>query len=282
MIRKQIICLAIVLASISIHSSNVFSDAEEKFHQTYPVASDASVDVENRNGKVYICMWDKDYVDVFALKRTKEDRDELDKITIQVNTNGVLRIRTVYPDKRDEEDSFFKRIFSWRNNSYPQVTVDYTIKLPRTVSLRRAEVRNGCLELHSTQGETTVYTRNGSIVLDDVDRCVEAETRNGEITIIRGTRIKTIRTRNGDIHAILSEMNDNNSSFTSRNGSVNLNVPPDINACIDLQTRNGNISTKKISLLLDTVSKQHVIGKLGAGGKTISVVTRNGNISMNY
>ena len=173
--RKMTIYLSIILVATTFLSPTAHSFAEEEFHRTYTIDPGTRVEFENRNGKVYICSWDKDYVDVFAVKQTEGDRDELDRVTIEVNTNGFLEIKTVY-EKNDnsEKDSFFRRIFGIGSNTIPQVTVDYTIKLPVTAFLRNANIRNGSIEIHDTRGDMTVHSRNGKIFLDNADECIEA------------------------------------------------------------------------------------------------------------
>ncbi|MBT4483058.1 MAG: DUF4097 family beta strand repeat protein [Candidatus Latescibacteria bacterium] len=295
--RKLTIYLSAILIPFTFLLSEAFSDAREEFHRTYNVKSGTEVEFANRNGKVDIRSWDKDYVDVYALKRTKRNQDELDLVTIEVNNNGVLEIKTVF-EKYPEKDTFFKRLFGWRHQTSPEVTVDYTIKLPTTVLLSKALIRNGSIEIDGTRGDTIVRSRNGSIIINNVDQCIEAEarngnisitsgtvigkvkTRNGNITINNGTGMENVQTRNGSIEVSLLDKRFGNTCFSTRNGSVVLYLSPDMNAGIELQTRDGKITTEGISLMLDKITKKHIVGTLGSGGNAISVKTRNGRISL--
>ena len=278
--RKVIICLALIFISVIFLSQDAFSDAEEVFHQTYTVETDTEVEVSNVNGTIDISAWDEDYVDVHALKRTREDRDELDLVTIEVNTNGIMEIKTVI-QKRTEEDSFLSRIFGKIYRRSPKVTVEYTIKLPRSVILSRASTTNGNVEVYGTRGDSYVKTTNGDIAVEDTDGLIDAKSTNGRISITGGALTKNARTTNGSIEASLSDNFIDGSSISTTNGSIDLYLSPGINADIELRTVNGKISAGSFRMVVDTISKRQFVGTLGSGGKKITVRTVNGSISLN-
>ncbi len=293
---KLIIYLAIIIAAFSLSAPKSYSDEEEEFHKTYTVNAGTDVEVNNINGEINISTWDGNNVDIQALKRTKEDKDELDKVTIEVNLNEILEIKTVYR-KPAEEDSFFRRIFDWGGNS-PKVSVDFTIKLPVSAILSKAVSVNGNVSIHGTHGDTVTKTINGSINVDNTDGLVEAKTTNGNISVTGGATVrdaKTINgsisisdgaligqaeTINGSIKASLLKNRIENTNISTVNGSVDLYLSPDINADISLKTANGKISTESFLMKVNTISKREFIGTLGSGGQTISVRTVNGSINL--
>jgi len=278
--RKVIICFALIFISVLFLSQNVYSDAEEEFHQTYTVEADTEVEVSNVNGIINISAWDEDYVDVRALKRTREDKDELDLVTIEVNTNDIMEIKTVV-QKRTEEDSFFSRIFGEIYRRSPKVTVDYTIKLPESVILSRASTTNGDIEVYGTHGDSYVKTTNGSITVEGTDGLIDAKSTNGSITITNGALTKNARTTNGNIEASISNNFVDGTGISTTNGSIDLYLSPDINADIELRTVNGKISAGGFRMVVDTISKREFVGTLGSGGKRITARTINGSISLN-
>ena len=54
--------------------------AQEEFRETYKLKSGSPLSVENTNGSISVTVWDKDYVDVYAVKKTRKDEDELKKV----------------------------------------------------------------------------------------------------------------------------------------------------------------------------------------------------------
>lgn len=279
--RKVIICFALIFISVLFFSQNVYSDAEEEFHQTYTVKAGTEVEVSNIIGKIDISAWDEDYVDVRALKRTREDRDELDLVTIGINTNDILEIKTVVQKRKEEEDSFFSRILGKIYYRTPKVTVDYTIKLPASVILNRASTTNGNIEIFGTRGDSYIKTTNGDIAVEGTEGLIDAKSTNGRISITGGALTKNARTTNGSIEASLSDNFIDGSSISTTNGSIDLYLSPGINADIELRTVNGKISAGSFRMVVDTISKREFVGTLGSGGKRITARTVNGSISLN-
>ena len=275
--RKLAIYLAFIIIAFLFPAPEAYPDAEEEFHQTYTVDAGTEVEVNNVTGEINISTWDADYVDVRALKRTKEDRDELDLVTIEVTLNEILKIETINR-KPAEEDSFFKRMFGWSRS--PKVSVDFTIKLPGSVILSEAGSVNGNVKIYGTQGDTFVKTTNGSIIVDNTDGFIEAKTTNGNISVTGGATVSEAKTTNGSINASLPKNRIENTNISTVNGSVDLYLSPDINANISLKTVNGKISAGGFLMTVETISKREFIGTLGSGGETISVRTVNGSISL--
>ena len=63
------------------------------------------------------------------------------------------------------------------------------------------------------------------------------------------------------------------------NGSIRLNVSPDINANLNIRTANGRITT---NLPVDTTraTRRRVEGTLGDGGSTLRLKTVNGSVTL--
>jgi DUF4097 and DUF4098 domain-containing protein YvlB len=251
----------------------------EEYFKTFPLQDGGTVRVENVNGKVEISAWDEKIAEVRAVKRTRKGRDELSRATIEVNTANGLEIRTVYQKRNTGEDTFISRMFgSVRTN--PQVSVDYTIRIPRTAPLTRVVTVNGSIILRETHGSTVINTTNGTISADGVDLIEKAETTNGDVSL-SGTMVRSARTVNGSISARVSADIPDAMDFSTVNGSVSLALPPGANANVELKTVNGRISVPDgLTLGQGTISTRRVSGKLGTGGRTISAETINGSISL--
>src|SRR5262245_22501799 len=70
------------------------SDEREEFHQTYPLPANGRVSVENLNGAVQIKVWDRDAVQVDAIKHAYR-RERLAEVKIDVSTTAEsIRIKT--------------------------------------------------------------------------------------------------------------------------------------------------------------------------------------------
>ena len=73
-------------------------EIRQEFHQTYPFSPTGRINVENLNGEVRIAVWDRNDVQVDAVKRAYK-QERIDEAKIEVNAGAeAIRIRTDYPD----------------------------------------------------------------------------------------------------------------------------------------------------------------------------------------
>ena len=277
---KAAIYLAVILIAVLFLSTEALSNAEEEFHQTYKVEADTEVEVKNINGDVHISGWDEDYVDVRALKRTKRGQRELDMVTIEVHIDDVMKIETVHGKRSQDDDTFFKRVFGGMGMSSPKVTVEYTIRIPESVILGKANTLNGNVKLNGTRGDTIIQSVNGNIIAEKTKGLIEAKTTNGDINITGDAGVREARTINGNIKVSIPDDGNDDIRISSVNGSIDVYLSPDIDAELELKTTNGRISARDFRITLDTISSRRFAGTLGSGGKTISVRTTNGSINL--
>jgi DUF4097 and DUF4098 domain-containing protein YvlB len=269
------------LAAVLILGAGGATAAEytEEYLKTFPLRDGAQVRVENVNGKVEISAWDEKHAEVRAVKRTRKSRDELARATIEVSTANGLEIRTVFQKGNTSGETFISRMVgSVRTN--PQVSVDYTIRIPRASLLSRVETVNGSIILRETKGSPVIGTTNGIISAENVDRIEKAETTNGDVSV-SGTTIRTAKTVNGSISARVTAALSDDMDFSTVNGSVSITLPPAANANVELKTVNGRISVPDgLTLGQGTISTRRVSGRIGSGGRGISADTINGSISL--
>ena len=233
----------------------------EEFLMTYTVDAGTTLQVDNFNGAVNIHKWDKDVVEVYALKQTRYGRGELKNVDIEVSTGGVMTIET-------------KRL-----TQNPRVSVNYEIKVPGDVIVDRVKTSNGVVGLDGTSGDARATTSNGAIDIRNVDGYVSADTSNGKINIAGTTGVMEARTSNG---AIIVEIPDINRDLTIRtsNGAVSVYLPADLNADIEMRTSNGRVSIHDVTVTVSESSKNNFKGKIGSGGNRIYIETSNGAIDV--
>jgi len=236
------------------------SDEREEFHQTYPLPATGRVSVENLNGAVQIKVWDRDAVQVDAVKRAYR-RERLDEAKIDVSTTGEsIRIKTVYPDY----DQNFNDDEKGRYNN-PAI-VDYTITVPRKARLESIELVNGSLNIDGAEGPVKASCVNGRLV---------ARGLMGE------TKLSTV---NGNLEATFTQLGDAGIiSLGSVNGNLNLTIPSDSNAIVKASTVHGPITN---DFGLDVQHGEYVghelYGQIGKGGTRIKLDNVNGGISVKH
>jgi hypothetical protein len=216
-----------------------------EFTRTFPLSADGSFELNNVNGTVRIEAWDKEEVEVRALKTTPDSAALLDLVTIDIDAKpDALSISTHYPQEEGVE-----------------VAVDYVIHVPRHAQLNHISNINGTLRVVSAESVGELHTVNGNIEVYEGGGNVHAHTINGNVYL----ELKTP----GDSRGASAE---------TTNGSVLLAIPSDLPADLEARCMNGNFSTELPLVIRGADQPRTVHGRLGHGGTPIHLSTVNGAI----
>jgi DUF4097 and DUF4098 domain-containing protein YvlB len=251
---------AAALAGRVVASDDVADEVTEEFHQTYPLAADGRVSLENLNGSVHIGVWDRNEVEVYATKRAYR-RERLAEATIDIMaTADTIRIRTRYP----ERNQTFTDDERGRQNN-PAV-VDYKLTVPRKARLQTVELINGSLDVAGVEGDVSASSVNGAL---------SAEGLMGE------AKLSTV---NGKLEARFTSLDATKPiSLGSVNGSVVLVIPSDANAELRASTVHGEINNDfGLSVEHGEYVGHELYGQLGTGGPRIKLGNVNGAISIKH
>lgn len=275
---KQCLLTGTLLAAVTLLANPVLS-AEKEFHQTYSLREGESVSVKNVNGSVTVKTGSGSGVDVFAVIKSNKGQSVIDRCSIEVSTDGGLRIETKYDSECGEDDTFFKRLFGG-NISKSKANVEYTITVPEYALIGRVSTTNGSVTSEGTHGDATFSSTNGNITIDHLDGRVEAHTTNGNLNLSGEATVVRGRTTNGSIKATLPETLEENIDLSTTNGSVSVTMSTATDAVVDLATTNGGIDASGFTMTLENSSKRHLRGRIGDGGPHVSIRTTNGGVRL--
>lgn len=194
---RTALSFTVILAAMCVSVCGAFCDVTEEFHKTFFLNAGSPVRVDNISGRVKISTWDRKYADVRAIKRMHGGRDDLKQVGIEVDADEKLYIRTVF-HRGGKDNSFFSRLFG-DFGSGMNVSVDYTITLPRTALLEKVATTSADIEIRDTRGATTAQTVSGSVRLVNTAGPVDLKTTSGDIEMTGGV-VSSVRTVSGDIH----------------------------------------------------------------------------------
>ena len=240
---RFLFCLVLLI----LFSPFVFAATEERVtRQTFELNEQGTVELSNVNGDVTIRGWDKKQVDMKATKRGPSDY--LDEIKIEIDAApDRLTIETKYPRRRRETN----------------VSVEYELMVPKHARLDSITNVNGAIDVSGVQGEIRINTVNGSAEMDGTASSVEAETVNGNIT------------------AKWSEFPaDGAVKMRTVNGSLELELPSNVNANVKASSMNGSIHTDFPITVQGRFLSRKLEGKIGGGGSSIDLSTINGAIDI--
>lgn len=215
------------------------------FSQTYPLHAGGSFDLQNVNGTVDVQGWDRDEVEIHAVKTARQKLSDLERVSIEVTAKpDSVSVTTRYPQSEGVE-----------------VSVEYTVHVPHAAHVEH------------------IGTVNGSLRVSGVDEIRDLHTVNGNIEVYEGGGNVHARTTNGNVRlelAHLRELGDTRAETT--NGSVLLAVPAGTQADLEAQCLNGDFRSELPLVLQGTLRRREVHGRLGNGGPPIHLHTVNGGI----
>jgi DUF4097 and DUF4098 domain-containing protein YvlB len=244
---------ALLTFALAAHAADHRGSMTEEFHQTYTIAGNGRVELDNINGDVHISTWDRSEVKVDAIKYA-DSKEKLDEAKIEVDSGkDYLSIRTRYPDHNN----------NWGSNNNP-ASVEYTLTVPRTINLDEIKLINGELDVAGVTGEVRASCINGRL---------EAQDLSGR------AKLSTI---NGKLDAKFAQLGGQSVELNSVNGSLELTIPSDSNADIEANTVSGNISND-FGLHVNRHMVGHDLrGQLGNGGTRIELHNVNGHIEVRH
>jgi DUF4097 and DUF4098 domain-containing protein YvlB len=235
-------------------------ELREEFHQTYPLAANGRVSLENLNGAARITVWDRNEVQVNAAKRAYR-QDRLNEAKVEVSsTPDAIRIETTYPRHNMNFTNQEKGRY------YNPATVEYSITVPRQARLESIDMVNGSLEIDGVEGDVNASTVNGALTV----RGLKGEAK--------------LNTVNGALEAVFAQLDPTKTlSLGSVNGNLVMIIPSDSNAVVRAETLSGSISN---DFGLDTQDGEYVghslYGQIGSGGPRIKLGNVNGGISIKH
>jgi len=240
-----ILCVAAVALAAAPYS--------EAFDQTYDIAADGRVSLENVNGGVVVNVWDRNAVRVQATKEA-DSREDLEKLRIEVgsSTSGV-RIVTRMP----ENDGLW-------GSHHQHLSVEYTLTVPRGASLDKVDLVNGSLTISGLTGLLRAELVNGDVKATALAGSIDLDTVNGAV------EVELDKVGSGQRLAL-----------ESVNGSVELRLPASASADVRAETVNGGIANDfGLEVIKHEDAGKELAGAIGGGGADILLETVNGRIRL--
>src|SRR6266567_611060 len=219
--------------------------SSKDFNQSYPLQPGGTFELQNVNGTVEVQGWDRDEVEIHAVKTAKQRESDLDRVSIEVDARpDAISIATRYPQ-----------------NEGVEVAVEYTIRVPHGARVEHIGTVNGTLRVAGVEIVEDLHTVNGNIEVFEAGGNVHAHTTNG------------------NVHLELAHLPDKTGATAeTTNGSLVLAVPSDLQADVEARCLNGNFFSELPITMASSQRPREMHGKLGHGGAPIHLRTVNGGI----
>lgn len=221
---------------------------EQVFVRTYKLPAGGHFQLDNVNGSVKVEGWDKDEVEVRAVKTGESDPQELDRVKIEIQSQpGEVDVHTLYPQDEGAD-----------------VAVEYEVHVPNRVLLN------------------CIGTINGSVRVSGIDGSGDLRSVNGDVEVTSSSGRFSAKTTNGDLHLDLRKVQgDAPMNLETVNGSVYLGLPHDAHAQFAVRSMNGEFQSDiPVTSTVAAPGSRGFRGRLGRGGALISMRTVNGGIRL--
>lgn len=217
--------------------------------------------LENINGEVEVTQGSGRTAEIVVTKTVKRGDGDLVKAIMEDTDNGV-RVCTIYLNRDRNRNSCkgSNNIDSRRGDRF-EVEMHYVVRLPAGVRL-------------------DAETVNGGIRLSGLDAPARAETVNGSINF-DGSSASELTTVNGSIRGVFSRANwEGTLKIETVNGGVDLTFPASLNAEVRGESVNGGMQSDFPITIEGKWGPKSMRGTIGNGGRTISIETVNGGITL--
>ena len=218
-----------------------------------------SIEIKGVNGDVRAEPSGSNQVEVVAAKSAR--RSDPASVTFAVVPHaGGVTICAVYPSRDGRPNECAPGKGGRMNTQDNDVTVRFTVRVPAGVSLVGKTV-NGEIEATRLNGDVDLSTVNGTIEFSTTG-LARASTVNGSI---RGSMGRA------DWRDALE--------MSTVNGSITLTFPQGLDTDFRASTVNGDINTD-FPVATRRVTRRSLEGTIGGGGRSLSLETVNGSITL--
>ena len=242
------------------------------------VAAGAWMRTFNVNGSIEVETSPDNQVRVVATKQVRRGGDRRDVSFAVVERGGNVTVCAMFNEEATCEENDYSS--NTRRNRENRVTVNFKVQVPRGVKIG-ANTVNGSIEVLSSTEEVVATTVKGGVDVRNAKSRVKARTVNGDVDVITSTGPVSANTVNGSVNARMSTLaGGDDMSFSTTNGSVNLELPASFDADVSLQTVNGRITTDFPLTITGRFGPRHASGVIGKGGRRLRAHTTNGSVSL--
>ena len=255
--------------------------------KTFTVSGHARVRVQTDDGSVRVSTGDIKQVEIrVEYSGYKLDRD------LQVSTSQNGDSVEVIAKTRGGGN--------WFNFGARHSSVRVEVHMPKDADLEvasgdgsvEADSINGNLDVKTGDGHISVQGAKGNIRLHTGDGHIEGRALDGRAEITTGDGhvnvegrfdALTIKTGDGSVTARAGKGSTVAAPWNihTGDGSVDLDLPGEMQANLDASTHDGRISLGIPVMVEGTFSSTKILGKMNGGGQTIVVRTGDGSIHLN-
>jgi len=255
-----------ILALCSVALLLTAAQADD-WSKTYDVSAMPQLRVDTSDAEIRLDTWDQNKIEA----RVTTERYKIGEGGVKIiehQTGNAVEIEVRLPNHHFSVD-------------WGQRRVSIEIHMPREgkVNLRTGD---GRISANHLKGEMDFYSGDGRVEAEDVDGNLRARTGDGSMRI--AGRFDSLDVSSGDGRVSVTARPGSRVQqaweVRTSDGSVDLEVPADLAADLDLHTGDGHISLNLPVTVQGKLDRQDIHGKLNGGGNRLVVHTGDGSITV--
>ena len=304
--RFPVACAVLLCASLSGRAH------AEEYSKSYSVPGRANVQVNAQWGAVRVTTAPGSNVEFHVIY---SKRDWASDPPIESRQDGnVVALRALVDEGADRR-SWWTSWGWWGWGGYNNHRLSIEVRMPKDADLQ-LQTTNGAIDVSSVSGNISIHTRNGRVSAQQLSGTIDIGSTNGGIELDTLKGVLSVHTTNGHITANhldgRCEMSTTNGglqvagrfealdvsstnggvmaraesgsrmasgwSIRTTNGRVDLAVPADLKADLNVNTYNGRIRLDLPVVMQGYEDRGVLRGTLNGGGPEMTVRTTNAGI----
>ena len=234
--------------------------AQSDFNWSGTLSPGQTLEIKGVNGSIRAELAAGNMIEVSARKTANRSDPASVRIEVVPSADGIT-ICSVYPGDGAQANYCEGGRGGHSDSRDNDVSVDYTVKLPAGVRFAPKTV-------------------NGSVTALGLRSDVNGTSVNGNVKI-RTTGLASAKSVNGSIEAAMGVASWSGSlDFKTVNGSIDLTLPPGASADVHATTMSGNFRSDFPVTMNGRLEESKVEGRIGAGGRELTLTTVNGAITL--
>ena len=290
---------------------------EEK--RVFAVEPKATLEINYFGGNLTLASHESDRIVLKVIKRIDavsmdEARYISDNVVIKADqTRESLIINTSFLQKVKKSNSLWGKLVGSASGD-PYGSVDFEILVPRECSVSISNnlgnikmtdlvgtvtIRSSAsdIDLNSIEGNVTINNAGGrttgnmifgevvidqpmgSINLEYIEGDIRLKSNSASVNIVQERGSLDLSTTTGDVKIKSHVYTGRDCFVTTESGNINLSLPQSLSGTLELKSDLGNIKTQ-MPVVIESVSKERLIGNLGAGGVRITLSSNTGDVTV--
>jgi hypothetical protein len=241
--KKTLLGMAFALIALV----SAVSASAQDFQKSYSLTSGGQIKIGNISGDIVVTGYDGNAILVSA---TKEGRDS-DKIDVEdLSSGNRIDVRVRYP-----------------KHCNCNASINFKVQVPRSISYDFESISSvsGSVEMQGVTGSIHANSVSGEVRVKDVSGSVNANSVSGSVEV-----------------EIQKLSGNDDMKFNSVSGSVNVRLPGNIDADVDMSTMSGSLKT---DFPLEVQKEKYgprnsARGRLGDGSRRLRMSSVSGSLTL--